>query len=89
MATKHRSTDLRLALSESAQNYRRSYLGEVMPVLWEVADDLGSGKWHLEGHTDNYLRVSLTAPGNLWNKIALVRLTELTSDGFIGELQNS
>jgi len=88
VATKHRSTDLRLALSESAQNYRRSYLGEVMPVMWEVADDLGSGKWHLEGHTDNYLRVSLTAPGNLWNKIALVRLTELTSDGFIGELQN-
>jgi hypothetical protein len=58
----------------------------VMPVLWEVAEPLEFGKWHLEGLTDNYLRVSLTAPGNLWNNITPVRLTGLTSEGFTGQL---
>jgi threonylcarbamoyladenosine tRNA methylthiotransferase MtaB len=86
---KQRSADLRSALSESAHFYRKPYLGLVLPVLWEVSEYLGSGNWHLEGLTDNYLRVNLTAPGNLWNKISPVRLTGLTSDGFIGELEDS
>jgi threonylcarbamoyladenosine tRNA methylthiotransferase MtaB len=86
--TKQRSADLRLAFSESARSYRQPYLDAVMPVLWEVSKPLGSDRWHLEGLTENYLRVSLAGPGDLWNKITPVRLTELTSDGFIGELVN-
>jgi len=80
-------TSLGNALSYSAFLYRQPYLGAVLPVLWEVSEDLGSGNWHLEGLTDNYLHISLTAPGNYWNKISPVRLTELSSDGFNGELE--
>jgi len=88
-AAKQRSVVLRSALSESAHFYRKPFLGFVRQVLWEVSEYLDSGNWHLEGLTDNYLRVSLTAPGDLWNKISPVRLTGLTSDGFAGKLADS
>jgi threonylcarbamoyladenosine tRNA methylthiotransferase MtaB len=61
---------------------RRSFLGDVRPVLWETLERPANGAGPLwSGLTDNYLRVQTTAPAglNLENRITSARLT--TVDG--------
>jgi threonylcarbamoyladenosine tRNA methylthiotransferase MtaB len=84
---KQRSIVLRQVLAESSLVFQRPFLGRVLPVLWEVAEPHDTGTWSLEGHTGNYLRVKHVSPENLWNKMTDIRLTELTADGFYGELE--
>jgi threonylcarbamoyladenosine tRNA methylthiotransferase MtaB len=62
-----------LALAqESAQNFRRGFLGKAMAVLWEKKTD---GIW--TGLTDNYIRVYAQSDEDLTNKLLPVRLTEV------------
>ncbi len=83
---KARSAQMRAAFQHMAEGYRAEFTGQVMPVLWESADALEDQGWRVQGLTDNYLRVSATAPQSLWNKISPVRLTRPTSTGFDGEI---
>ena len=62
------------------------FLGEVLPVLWENATALGPDEWHLSGITDNYLRVSVQSPQQLWNQISPVRITAMDTSGIQGRL---
>ncbi len=79
---------------------RRSFVGEVRPVLWENpehTDGLGAPAPASEkpahgdaviwsGLTDNYLRVLAAAPAklDLHNRITLVRLERLEGDALWG-----
>ena len=83
---KDRSRRIRRTVEESEAAYRRLFLGEVLPVLWERAEGLGPGGWAMAGLTDNNLRVSATAPVDLWNQLSPVHLMSLTHDGLGGEL---
>jgi threonylcarbamoyladenosine tRNA methylthiotransferase MtaB len=85
---KERNAVLREAFSDSAGSYRRNFLGQTMPVLWEATDHLTDSGWRLEGLTDNYLRVTTVAPEPRWNMVDPVCLVALEGDGMTmrGEL---
>lgn len=83
---KERNRQMQLILSESARAYQERFLGKTLMVLWEsvVASD-GSG-WHLQGWSDNYLRVSTYAPQSYWNQITPARLTAIDPNGIKGQI---
>lgn len=84
---KERSAQIRQALAESSESYRRLFLGRELPVLWERTTRLGPETWDLNGLTDNYLRVYTQAPRHLWNRITHATMTKITQDGLWGEIQ--
>jgi len=51
-----------------------------MSVLWESTDQLSDAGWHVEGLTDNYLRVSAVASEPRWNQIDSVKLVALAGE---------
>ncbi|MEW5869710.1 MAG: MiaB/RimO family radical SAM methylthiotransferase [Chloroflexota bacterium] len=88
---KQRSAELRAALAAAGQAYRASFVGQVLPVLWETATPLGphngAGDWEMSGLTDNYLRVHARAPRRLWNQVTPVCLTGLENGHFLGDIE--
>lgn len=84
---KERNARLRGVLADGAAAYRRRFVGQVLPVLWESAAALGPDGWTMSGLTGNYLRVNAHAPEHLWNRITPVRLEQLREEGFWGRLQ--
>ncbi len=83
---KQRSAWMRLVLQAASIDYRRRFIGQQMPVLWEAADDSSDAGWQMSGLTDNYLRVNTLAQRDLWNQITPVTLTALNKDGLTGVL---
>lgn len=83
---KARSRELRTVFGELALAYRKTCLGQTLPVLWESTSQRDDRGWKLEGLTGNYLRVSAYAPTPRWNLIDPVRLTGLTEEGLSGEI---
>ena len=76
-----------LAVGErSSEKYRQHFIGRMMPVLIEHAED-GA----IEGLTPNYQRVTLeggsTSTPLKENELVEMELTSLTRDGFIGRLK--
>jgi threonylcarbamoyladenosine tRNA methylthiotransferase MtaB len=59
--------------------FRRSFAGRTMDVLWETRLN---GVW--EGLTGNYLRVYACAEDDIENQLLPVRLEELSGDGVRG-----
>jgi threonylcarbamoyladenosine tRNA methylthiotransferase MtaB len=84
---KQRGAALRKVIGESALAYRQKFLGRTLPVLWEATDRYSDAGWQLEGLTDNYLRVSATAPELRWNQMDPVRIRDVTAEGLAGEIQ--
>jgi len=83
---KERNAQMRAILSDASRQYRASFLGQTLPVLWEAAQGIGPDGWRLSGLTDNYLRVSALAPSDLWNQITPVDLTGLMFEGLRGTI---
>jgi len=83
---KERNAQLRAVFEKSAAAYQDSFLGQVLPVLWESAAGLGPDGWELSGLTDNYLRVSARAPRQLWNQITPVYLASPCAGGLQGTI---
>ncbi|MCH5319536.1 MAG: tRNA (N(6)-L-threonylcarbamoyladenosine(37)-C(2))-methylthiotransferase MtaB [Paramuribaculum sp.] len=74
---KHRRVNRLLRLSEEKSlRFATKFIGTVRPVLMEHTEHGGK----IFGFTDNYLKVSLAADANLFNKIIPVKLSELSSD---------
>ncbi len=67
---KHRSERMLRLAEESAQEFRRQFIGRTMPVLFEQR----SGYW--SGFTDNYIKVYVKSNEDLTNKLVPVRLGE-------------
>jgi threonylcarbamoyladenosine tRNA methylthiotransferase MtaB len=75
-----------LALSdEGGRRFYERFVGQVMPVLWEQVAGATPDGFRNTGLTDNYLRVNLTAPEVLTNRIVPVRLTRLEDQTLLGE----
>ncbi|MCK5052895.1 MAG: tRNA (N(6)-L-threonylcarbamoyladenosine(37)-C(2))-methylthiotransferase MtaB [Anaerolineales bacterium] len=72
---RERSRVMRAAFARSADHYRRSFIGRILPVLWESTNDLGEAGWQLSGLTDNYLRVFANSDEDRWNQISDVKIT--------------
>lgn len=88
-AVKARSAALRTALAESAEAYRRKFIGKTMPVLWEAVSILTDEGWQIEGLTDNYLRVTAIAAEPRWNRLDAMHLTDLRENGMTGKQINT
>ena len=86
---KARSATLRTVLTESAEAYRRKFIGKTMPVLWEATSILTDEGWQIEGLTDNYLRVTAIAAEPRWNRVDAVHLTDLRENGLTGKQINT
>jgi len=73
-------------VAQAEHAYRESFVGKILPVLWETSIACENQTWQLSGLTDNYLRVTAHANQPLWNQITPVRLLALDDDGLQGEL---
>jgi len=79
---KQRSQRMLALAGESAQSFRRKFLGKAMAVLWEKQTN---GIW--SGHTDNYIKVYTKSNKDLTNILLPVKLVELFNrDGVWGEI---
>ncbi|TET68481.1 MAG: tRNA (N(6)-L-threonylcarbamoyladenosine(37)-C(2))-methylthiotransferase MtaB [Dehalococcoidia bacterium] len=76
---KQRSQKMLALAEESAQNFRRRFLGKTMPVLWEKQT---GGIW--SGLTGNYIKVYTGSSEDLTNQLLPVRLVEVRGDGVWG-----
>jgi threonylcarbamoyladenosine tRNA methylthiotransferase MtaB len=83
---KQRSHSLHKVLAEASSAYRRNFIGQTLPVLWEASAVRSQQGWLNEGLTGNYIRVTAHAPELRWNHLDSVHLTGLTSDGLHGEI---
>jgi threonylcarbamoyladenosine tRNA methylthiotransferase MtaB len=81
---KVRNAQIRSLLADSSARYRQRFLGNEIPVLWEASDSYGPEGWHLQGLSDNYLRISAVTQQHLWNQISIVKLNAVTSEGLDG-----
>ncbi len=74
--------------SELGRDVRRSFLGDIRPVLWEISSAGVNGAMLWVGLTDNYLRVRAEAPVgvDLHNRVSAVRLARLDGDALWGEI---
>ncbi len=84
--SRRRSEQVRNCLANSAQAFRRRFLGSTANVLWEATRGLSPQGWLMSGLSDNYLRVFTYAPNSLINQISAVRLTTLAGEELGGEL---
>ncbi len=80
---KKRSAEIRELLNDSAETYRRSFLGSELAVLWEQRDDKTQ---KAIGLTDNYLRVEAHASREVWNTFSRTKIIEVVQDGVLGEI---
>ncbi len=74
---RRRVDELEAVARRSAEAVRRSFLGDVRPVLWETLERPANGAGPVwSGLTDNYLRVHAVAPAglDLENRITAARL---------------
>jgi threonylcarbamoyladenosine tRNA methylthiotransferase MtaB len=83
---KTRSVEIRKALQVSGERYRKAFLKEELPVLWEQVLESETGCGKLTGLTDNYLRVETEGPADLWNQFSRVRIDELIPGGVRGTI---
>ena len=76
---RERSQKMLTLARESAENFRRRFLGKTMGVLWEKQS---GGIW--SGLTDNYIKVYTKSDEDLTNKLLPVKLVEVRGDGVWG-----
>jgi threonylcarbamoyladenosine tRNA methylthiotransferase MtaB len=80
-----RAEQLKAIGRESAEAFRRRFLGQTLPVVVEKRRARGPGvEGWWTGLTDNYLRVYLPAARELGNTVCAVRLEELLAGGVRG-----
>ena len=65
---------------ESARTFRRQFLGETIPVLWEQSSN---GLW--SGHTDNYIKAYTRSREDFTNQLLPVKLGKVWQDGVWGQ----
>ncbi|NOR88791.1 MAG: MiaB/RimO family radical SAM methylthiotransferase [Anaerolineales bacterium] len=71
---RERSAIMRAAFARSAEHYHHSFIGQILPVLWESTTDLGEAGWQLSGLTGNYLRIKASDDEDCWNQISDVEI---------------
>lgn len=77
-----RARRLRQVAARSGAAFRRSFLGQTLPVLWEARQR--DGRW--SGLTDNYIRVWTRCPDELANTVRPAMLEALDAAGVSGRL---
>ncbi|MDZ4158568.1 MAG: MiaB/RimO family radical SAM methylthiotransferase [Anaerolineaceae bacterium] len=81
---RERNAAVRAVLAQAAKKYRNQFIGQRLNVLWERAEQSVDGGWHLEGLSDNYLRVFGVGQQNLGNCISAVTVEGASERGLYG-----
>ncbi|MFC1940172.1 tRNA (N(6)-L-threonylcarbamoyladenosine(37)-C(2))-methylthiotransferase MtaB [Chloroflexota bacterium] len=76
---KQRSQKMLALAQESAQDFRRQFLGKTMPVLFEQRSN---GLW--SGYTDNYIKVFVDSSEDLTNRPLPLKLESIWQEGVWG-----
>jgi threonylcarbamoyladenosine tRNA methylthiotransferase MtaB len=82
---KRRFSGLQEISLESSKKFKESFLGKVLPVLWERPVKGTTNLW--SGLTDNYIRVFVRTDRQLHNEVIPTRLVKIEGDAVWGELQ--
>ncbi len=83
---KERNAAYREAFERAAGNYRRRFIGQRMLALWESTTQVDDSGWQMTGLTDNYLRVTASAPRPIWNEFSNVLLQAAEGDRLTGSI---
>jgi threonylcarbamoyladenosine tRNA methylthiotransferase MtaB len=83
---KTRYARMQAVISQAELDFRQSFLGQELDVLWETAQPQSVSGWELSGLTDNYLRVQATSAARLWNRITPVKLTHINQHALVGQV---
>ncbi len=83
---KQRSAQLRNILNDSALLYRRRFIGKTLSVLWELAVQQPGSGWQMQGHSDNYLRITASSQANLWNQVSQVLVEKIQEEEITGSI---
>jgi threonylcarbamoyladenosine tRNA methylthiotransferase MtaB len=83
---KARNAVLRVVFSEAERAYQSQFIGKTLPVLWGATSILTDSGCQVEGLTDNYIRVTATAPEPRWNQMEDVQLISIGEVGMKGEI---
>ena len=83
---KQRSAAMRAVFAELALEYAQRFVGSELEVLWEASDSYGPDGWRMHGLSDNYLRVTTTAPEKMWNQVSRVQIDAADGDGLRGRI---
>ena len=86
---KERNAVYRAVFNNSANAYRRKFIGQKTTVLWESMSQLDQNGWQMEGLSGNYLRVTAAAGSPRWNIMDEVKLISSEGDKLIGEITGS
>ncbi len=81
---KARASHIREILADSAALYRKKFLGQLLPVLWEDVQECENGSCTVRGLSDTYLRVETQTSPDVWNTITPTKLVALTPKGLLG-----
>ena len=85
---KDRSKTLRNLIKKSEDEYRNSFVGKELSVLWERAIKTDDGLFKLFGLSDNYLRVTTKSPTSFENEITKVKIIESKDSTLHAEIIN-
>ncbi len=83
---KVRNAAYRAAFERSAEDYRMRFIGRRMAVLWESTTQVDDDGWQMAGLTDNYVRVTASAPRPIWNEFSNVLLQAAEMDRLTGSI---
>ncbi|MDD2680088.1 MAG: MiaB/RimO family radical SAM methylthiotransferase [Candidatus Omnitrophica bacterium] len=81
---KKRINRLKSCAELCAKDYKKSFLGARLPVLFEGESKEIKGHW--EGYSDNYIRVWLKSRRSLKNKLVFVRLKGISGDCMLDKI---
>ncbi len=76
-----RCEEMHLLARRMARAFREAFVGRDLPVLWDGRSAAG---W--SGLSDNYLRVTATAPGDWLARLTRTRITGLTDTALVGQI---
>lgn len=80
-----RAAQMRALGEQLAADYRLSFIGRTLPVLWEHRD--AGGLWH--GLTDNYLEAVAPSDVDLYNRIITTQLVACDAQHVVGVVDSS
>jgi threonylcarbamoyladenosine tRNA methylthiotransferase MtaB len=83
---KKRSFLMRKIIAESALEFKKRFIDEVLQVLWESTTLVMEEGIQYTGLTDNYLRVKTRSSLALVNQIQAVLIKEVVQDDLVGEI---
>lgn len=83
---KERSRQLRKVIDKASFEYRNSFVGVSLEVLWERSKQTPNGRFALSGISDNYLTITANSDKDLYNQIFCVKIISVNGDGISGEI---